>query len=288
MQLSTSLNRQITNILHLTDMKNKRLEIVDNAAALAQRGAEIFRDTAIASISKHGRFSVALSGGSTPRGMNRLLAAEPYISTIPWEKVDIFWVDERIISYTNPDSNFGTAKKDFIDKIPIPHENVHPMPVDISTEKGAKQYERDLKEYFKKIGKEEPSFDLIILGVGEDGHTASIFPNANIDQDDKRWVIGAEGGTPPLPRLTMTYEILNRSSETIFLASGETKGEILKKILEENLLMYPAERIKTKRGEPLWVVYGGKETSRKFSKLRGIAAVKMTTDNIMSLTRKNI
>ncbi len=232
-------------------MNNKRLEIVDNKEALAHRSAEIFRNTAIASISKHGRFSVALSGGSTPRGMNRLLATKPYISTIPWPKVDIFWVDERIVPYTSEDSNFGTAKKDFIDNLPISPKNVRPMPVDIPIEEGAIKYEKEIRDYF---GGKEPSFDLIILGVGEDGHTASIFPDTIINPNDKRWVMGVEGGTPPLPRLTMTYEILNRSSETIFLASGEKKGEIVREVLEEEPSIYPAEKIRTKRGKPLWMV----------------------------------
>lgn len=248
MQLSTG---QTPHILHPADMNNKRLEIVDNKEALARRGAEIFRDTAIDAISRHGRFAIALSGGSTPRGMNRLLAAEPYKSAIPWNKVDIFWVDERMVPYNDSNSNFGLAKADLIDNIPIPPANVFPMLVDIPVEEGAKRYEKEIRDYF---GEREPSFDLIFLGVGEDGHTASIFPDTNIDPNDKRWVISVSGGNPPLPRLTMTYNILNLSSETIFLASGKKKKDILKKIVEENRLIYPAKKIKTKRGEPLWVV----------------------------------
>lgn len=232
-------------------MKNKRLEIVDSKEAIDRRGADIFRDTAIDAISKHGRFAVALSGGSTPRGMNRLLSSEPFLSIIAWNKVDIFWVDERIVPYDNPNSNFGAAKVDLIDKIPIPPENIHPMPVDIPIEEGAKKYWEEIRSYF---GKREPSFDLIILGVGEDGHTASIFPDTIIDPNEKRWVMPVFGGIPPLPRLTMTYNILNLSSETIFLASGKKKRDILKKIVEEKPNIYPAEKIKTKAGEPLWVV----------------------------------
>jgi len=171
-------------------MTNKQTIIIEsNAAGLARKGAEIFSRAAKESVEKKGRFAVAISGGSTPRSMHSMLGKEPFYSNIPWGKTDIFWADERCVPSNHPDSNFGAAKKDFLDLVPIPKEHIHPLQGGLSPKEGALWYQQKLIKFFQRKEDEFPLFDLIFLGIGTDGHTASLFPGQSALNEMKKWVV---------------------------------------------------------------------------------------------------
>ena len=150
--------------------------IKDSPDSLAREAAEIFVAMARESVAHRDHFSVAISGGSTPRHMHKMLAEDPYLSEMPWYKTHIFWVDERCVPENDPASNYGAAKSDFIDRVPVPKVNIHPMPCRVSPEDGAIRYQRELIDFFQSGDDRFPVFDLIFLGIGTDGHTASLFP----------------------------------------------------------------------------------------------------------------
>jgi 6-phosphogluconolactonase len=233
--------------------REKRIIIEPNAAGLASRGAEIFSKAAKKSVGTRGRFSVAISGGSTPRNMHRLLGEEPFLSDIPWDNIEIFWVDERCVPENDPANNFGTAKKDFLARVPIPEAQVHPMPGEGSPEKGAFNYQQELVQFFKTGAGEFPVFDLIFLGLGTDGHTASLFPGQDSLDEKERLVVPVKGGHPELSRLTMTYPLLNRAERIVFMVSGSEKAPILKAVLEDTKSRLPACMITPLTGELTWL-----------------------------------
>ena len=214
-------------------MKDKII-IKDAPDLLAQEAAGLFCNAAEESASIKNLFTVALSGGTTPVLMNRLLAKEPYLSNIPWDKAHIFWVDERCVSYSHPLSNYGAAVKDLISKVPIPESNVHPMPVEYLPETGSGAYQDKLIQFFGLSLDEMPRFDLILLGIGKDGHTASLFPGQGILDEEERLVVSVKGGDPDVNRLSMTFPVLNNAREIVFLVSGKQKARILRTVLENN------------------------------------------------------
>ncbi len=233
-----------------------RFEIIikDNPSQLAKEATDIFAMTARDSVTRRGRFVVAISGGSTPQRMNRMLAEEPHRSEIEWDKTHIFWVDERCVPENDPASNFGTAKKDFLSKTPIPSTQVHPMPGLALPEEGATLYQADLEAFFRTTDNDYPVFDLIFLGVGRDGHTASLFPGRKSMETSDRWVAVVKGGDPDVYRLTLTYTVLNRAKQIYFLVSGEKKATIVKTILENRQAELPAQKIQPSEGILTWLL----------------------------------
>ena len=227
--------------------------ILPDLDKLSEKGAEIFYTSAKKALHQTGRFAAAISGGSTPRTMHRFLAQEPYASQMPWHRIHLFWVDERMVAFDHPYSNFGTAQKDFIDKVPIPSDQVHPMPTMISPDKGAASYETELKKFFQRIRYDRPRFDLISLGVGTDGHVASLLPGQNSTASEQ-WVLSVKGGNPNLYRLTLTYFVLNNARHILFLVSGEKKAKIVKTVFEDARVFLPATRIKPFNGKITWLL----------------------------------
>jgi len=221
---------------------------------MAAEGAEIFRMTAIDCVKKERRFFVAISGGSTPRPMHRLFAEEPYYSEIPWDKIDLFWVDERCVPQDDPASNFGAAKQDLLNRIPIPLGHIHPMPVDIPPQEGALTYEREIKDYFQLKEGEFPVFDLIYLGLGNDGHTASLFPGHKALGETKRLVVAVKGGDLHVSRITMTYPVFNHARQIVFMVSGKGKSLVLKTTFEKRKDLLPAQRVRPFRGKMTWLL----------------------------------
>jgi 6-phosphogluconolactonase len=228
--------------------------IVSNSNQLAEKGAKMFCEIAKKSISDRGRFVVAVSGGSTPRAMHVRLSQDPYISDAFWQKTHIFWVDERMVDFAHPDSNFGTARKDLLGKIPIPVNHIYPMPVMIHPKEGAELYQMTLKTFFQSIGQDDPVFDLILLGIGTDGHTASLFPEQAFTYSNQSWVISVKGGHPNVFRLTLTYVVLNRARHILFLVSGKDKALIVKSLFEDNTVDLPAKNIRPLRGTLTWLL----------------------------------
>ncbi len=228
--------------------------MVADADLLARKGAEIFYRTAKETLAQQDRFTVAISGGSTPRAMHRLLSQEPYLSDIAWQKTHIFWVDDRMVADDHPDSNFGTAQKDFLDKIPIPSDQVYPMPTITQPDQGAAFYKMRLKTFFQRVDDDPPIFDLIFLGVGKDGHTASLFPNHPSTYPGQSWVIAVQGGDPDVVRLTLTYSVLNNARHICFLVSGKEKAPVIKTVFENRQVHIPAGRIKPIHGKLTWLL----------------------------------
>jgi 6-phosphogluconolactonase len=191
------------------------------------------------SLEEKDSFSLVLSGGKTPEVLYRTLAALPFRDLFQWHRVHLFWGDERFVPKSNPESNFTMAQRSLISSIQIPDENLFPIPTDLRyPTEGAKAYEKILRNYFLHIGTTTgsppmPLFDLILLGLGEDGHTASLFPGNQIDQYTATWVESVEAppSYPTRERITLTLPVLNAAANVAFLVSGGTKKETLERVL---------------------------------------------------------
>ena len=226
--------------------------IHENSQRMALSGAAIFSAKAKECVKTKGYFFVAISGGKTPRQTHRMLAQEPFCSDIPWKGVRLFWVDERGVPADHEASNFGAAQKDFLDRVPLSEHQYHPMPQD--PENGAIQYERDLLQAFGLNEGQFPVFDLVYLGVGRDGHTASLFPGDVALEEKRRLVAAVKGGEPYLDRLTLTLPAMNRSEQIIFMVSGRDKAAVMKSLFDKASPNLPVSKIKPLNGRITWLL----------------------------------
>ncbi len=231
-----------------------QITIKDTPIDLARTAADIFSMRANECVARKGQFFVAISGGTTPRLFHRMLVQEPYVSEIPWDKMHIFWVDERCVPENDAASNYGASKKDFLNRAPISKTQVYPMPGSLSPEDGARKYQKVLMEFFNLKYGQFPTFDLIFLGTGKDGHTASLFPGQKALDERERLVISVKGGDPYVSRLTMTFPVLNHAKRIIFMVSGKNKADIVKTILEFHKAKLPAQRIQPLNGTLTWLL----------------------------------
>lgn len=233
-----------------------RLEVHADAKAASHAVAAGLAARARAAVEARGRFSVALSGGSAPVEAYRLLGEEPYRSQVPWEAVHLFWGDERCVPPAHERSNYGMAEDAFIRRVPIPAENVHRMRGELSPADGAAAYAEEVAAYF---GSGVPRFDLIHLGIGPDGHTASLFPFAPTLRVWDRTVIHAL--YPPLGewRITLTLPALLAAARVEFLALGRSKADIVRAAVRGPLdpFRVPAQLIRPAPGELAWVLDEG-------------------------------
>jgi 6-phosphogluconolactonase len=227
----------------------------DASLALAERIVE----TARVAVEDHGRFTMALSGGKTPELLYTLLASE-FAERLGWDSVYLFWGDERFVPHDHPDNNFRMVYHAWISKVPIPHKNIHRVPTETeSPEEAARSYEQTLKEFFNPSEeKSSPGFDVMLLGVGIDGHTASLFPGSRALTEKSRWVVSVEAPPSVFPkeRITLTLPLINSSREVLFFAFGEEKKNVLRAIFEEPekaKKVYPAAMVKA-RERILWYV----------------------------------
>jgi 6-phosphogluconolactonase len=228
------------------------IKIVPDSVALNAFAAEEFKRSAEAALSAHGQFSVALSGGNTPRAIYSLLA-EQYQS-LPWNKIHIFFGDERHVPPDHPDSNFRMANEALLSKVNIPAQNIHRVHAELDAAVAAREYENELGNFFHLSGSDWPRFDLILLGLGEDGHTASLFPGNPSLKENSRRVIASWVEKFKSFRITVTLPVLNHGAEIIFLVSGENKAEILKDVLHPaGAKDYPAQRVHPENGRLLWL-----------------------------------
>ena len=229
-----------------------------NAEAVAFAGAELFRDRAKYSIKSRGFFRVALSGGSTPKRMFSILAEAPFHNTIEWDKVCLFWSDERSVPLDHPESNFKTAKDLLIDKVGLKPSNIHPMQAEPLETEGDLNYERAIAlDFGVNQNGPPPAFDLIYLGMGPDAHTASLFPETNALAITDRWVVRNSVPKLSTTRLTFTFPLINAARCVCFLVCGLDKAKPLHEVLYgvPNRAQYPSQGIKP-LGELLW--YGDK------------------------------
>jgi 6-phosphogluconolactonase len=229
--------------------------IMENSSSVAEEGARRFAQLAQVAITTHGRFSVALSGGNTPRLLHETLARLPYRDTINWNNVHIFWGDERFVPSDDPDSNFLMAQETLLSRIPIPRSNVYPLKtVGVTAEDAADRYSQTLDAFFNS---RTPRFDLILLGLGPDGHTASLFPGDPevTSPSNKLVAVTRVAPKPPAVRLTLTLKVINQAANIIFLVTGIDKSAIVQKVLQKasETVRLPAQCVQPTNGTLLWL-----------------------------------
>jgi 6-phosphogluconolactonase len=227
------------------------IQVCADSDRLSQSAAELFVESARQAVAAQGRFCVALAGGSTPRHSYQRLAHSPFLEQVPWAKVHVFWGDERCVSTDDPRNNARMARETLLNRVPLPADQIHPMACSRDPEAAALAYQTLLRTFFFP---KEPRFDLILLGLGEDGHTASLFPGTPALQESVRLVTPAQSPGEEITRLTLTVPIINLARLVVFLVSGRRKSEILRQVLKGPVGRYPAQLINPKEGEVLWLV----------------------------------
>jgi 6-phosphogluconolactonase len=233
-----------------------QVRVYPTRVAAAQAAAAQFVAAAEKSVAARGRFSVALSGGSTPRDVYRLLASSDYAPMVNWKQTHLFWGDERAVPLNDPDNNGRMAMETLVSHVPIPPENVHRIQSQLPPEQAAQDYETMLRGYFGAYGLAAPRFDLVLLGLGAEGHTASLFPHSPALQERERWVAAVYVDPVKSWRITLTPAALNAASKVVFLAGGEEKAQALKGVLGEPKQpeLLPAQIIDPPQGQVLWIV----------------------------------
>jgi 6-phosphogluconolactonase len=227
------------------------LRVCADIADLSRQVAEAAVGTINDAVRTLGKCSVVLSGGSTPRTLYSLLASQ-YRAQIPWAHVHVFWGDERYVPPGDPRSNYRMAKEALLDHVPCPAANIHRMPTHFpSADVAARDYERTLRRHFVK---DWPDFDLVLLGLGDDGHTASLFPGSLALAERTRWVVAARVSAEPQLRVTLTLPALTRAATVYFLVAGSTKSDALQHVLEgpADWIRYPAAGVRLGTASVIW------------------------------------
>lgn len=201
-------------------------------------------------IGERGNASIALSGGSTPKGVYQRLGSEPFRSQVDWLRVHLFWGDERCVPPDHTESNFRMADETLLRKIPVPAANIHRIRGELPPAEAATLYEEDVRSFF---GGARPVFDVILLGVGEDGHTASLFPDTPIVEETMRLVSRVFVPNVNAQRISITLPLINAARMIIFIATGSQKAEIVKAVIGGNS-RYPASRVKPATGTLFWLL----------------------------------
>ena len=227
-----------------------------DAADLSERAAEEFVRQARQAIQTAGRFTVGLSGGSTPKALYTRLALPGYAEQIRWSCVHFFWGDERCVAPDHPESNYRMVQEALLGKISIPAENVHRMAGEKEPQIAAAEYEAELKRFFKLPASALPRFDLILLGLGEDGHTASLFPGTEALNDAQHLAAAVYVEKLKAHRLTLTLPVLNEGAEVVFLVAGASKAAVVKEVLggQAAATNYPAAKIQPRDGKLIWMI----------------------------------
>jgi len=230
-----------------------RFVILPDLAAVAAEAADRFIESARAAIEARGVFRVALSGGTTPNAVYPLLRSEPRVSRVDWSRVEFFWGDERAVPPDDPESNFGTAYRMFVSQLPhVRPEAIHRMQGEgPDLDASALAYETELRLAFGARGDRPPEFDLIWLGLGPDGHTASIFAGSSAVRVKDRWVVANWVPSRQVWRLTITYPVIDAAREVVFLATGENKANALRHIRSGRSPL-PAARVHARR--VVWLI----------------------------------
>ena len=205
------------------------LHVLDDKEKAAQAAAELVASLAEESVTSQGHFAIALSGGSTPRLLYQILASHAYRECIMWNNWHVFWGDERCVPPDHVDSNYRTAREALLDQVPIPSARIHRMRGEIAPQKAAEEYEAVVREASQTP---TPSFDLILLGMGEDGHTASLFPGTQALQEVRRLVVANWAPRLQAYRITFTLPLINAARAVVFLVADESKAEVLRRVLE--------------------------------------------------------
>ncbi|MGE5894437.1 MAG: 6-phosphogluconolactonase [bacterium] len=233
-------------------MAGRAIKIFPSVDELTGFAASTIIDIIILGTRRGRRTSIALSGGTTPRAVYEKLAGISRAGALDWKAVHLFWGDERLVPPDNAGSNYRMARQSLISRIPIPPENIHRIRGELSAGEAAERYEGDLRDFFGAVG--FPAFDLVLLGLGADGHTASLFPHSSALKERQRWVTTAESGG--MQRVTLTLPVLNSAEHVIFIASGKEKAEAVFRTLSgpQSPEDRPAEGVNPIRGNVLWLL----------------------------------
>lgn len=236
-------------------LNNARVEIWRDLKELSERAAELLIGVAREAVSSaRGEFTVALAGGSTPKALYELLATDEKSARVPWHETHVFWSDERCVAPDDAESNYRMAHEALLGRVPVPPAQIHRMRGEEEPQHAADIYASELAEHF---GVGEIRFSLVLLGMGEDGHTASLFPHAEVLKETKRTVAAAYVEKLASHRLTLTLPTLNAASTVVFLVSGEAKAAALEKVFENEAIedgSVPARLVRPAQGELIWLV----------------------------------
>lgn len=233
------------------------IRVLEDLPALAEAAAEEIARRAEDAIATRGRFTIALSGGSTPKPAYARLAEDPWRDRIDWSRVHVFWGDDRHVPPDHPDSNFAMAHDALLSKVPLPADNIHRMRAEKpDAARAADEYEWTLRSAFNLDEGQWPRFDLVLMGIGEDAHTASLFPGSDAVRERSRLVIAPWVGSLATFRITLTLPVFNRAACALFLVSGEEKAEALRNVLEGDLQpdRFPAQGVRPESGDLVWLV----------------------------------
>jgi 6-phosphogluconolactonase len=224
---------------------------------LFRAAAEKFCSLGASAIKNHGRFTVALSGGSTPRGLHQELATH-FAPRLDWSKVSFFWGDERHVPPDSPESNYRMAKETLLSKLPIPEENIFRIPAELpDARQAAAKYEQTLQQFFHLNPNSFPRLDFILLGMGPDGHTASLFPGTAALQEKDRLVVANWVEKLNTFRITFTYPVLDDAAYVMFLVNGDEKAEMVRRALKEPGANLPCQKVRPVDGELVWYLDKG-------------------------------
>ena len=238
--------------------KNLEIQIVENGEAVSRTAAEMMVSLALKKLQSKESFAVALSGGSTPKNMFAILADDAALrNQMPWDRVHFFWGDERHVPPDHTDSNYRMTNEAMLSRVPVPPENIHRIRAENPDAlKAAEDYEQELRGFFKLETEQLPPFDCVFLGMGPDGHTASLFPGTTALHERQRLVVSNWVAKFQSYRITMTTPVLNNADLVIFLVSGAEKAQPLRVVLEgqKQTDLFPAQLIEPTHGKLLWLV----------------------------------
>jgi 6-phosphogluconolactonase len=229
------------------------IKVYPDPESLSQAAATLVVEQANLAVAARGRFGVALSGGSTPRRTYELLGRLPFKEQAPWHRMHIFWGDERCVPLDDPRSNARMAKEAWLNHVPIPESQLHPIACAQAPAEAARVFETHLRQFFSG---RPSSLDLILLGLGDNGHTASLFPGTPVLKETKRWAAEVYVTEQDLWRVTLTAPFINQAAKVVFLVAGEAKAGILWEILEgpRDPERLPAQLIQPYSGEIIWLL----------------------------------
>ena len=237
-----------------------QIRVFASPQELFHGAAEEFSRTGSEAIAQQGRFTVALSGGSTPRGLHQELVTG-FRSSLAWDQVFFFWGDERHVPPTDPDSNYRMAQESLLAKLPVPADHIFRVPAEWpDADQAAAAYEETLRGFFRPQADSFPRFDFLLLGMGPDGHTASLFPGTAALTERKRWVVGNWVEKLHTFRITFTYPVLNHAARVMFLVSGDEKSEMVRKALKDPDANLPCQGVRPTRGSLDWFLDKGAAT----------------------------
>jgi 6-phosphogluconolactonase len=231
----------------------QEIRVYAGLEALSLAAAAFVAARSETAIGARGRFVVALSGGSTPRRLYTLLASSPWRERIDWSRAHVFWVDERCVPWDHRESNFKLANDTFLEKVPVPAGHIHRISGEEEPECAAQEYEEELRSFFGAAS--VPAFDLVVLGAGQDGHTASLFPGAAAVHERTRLAVPVHLDPPKRSRVTLTLPVLVNAAEVLFLVSGREKAAMVHELLEDgNPRLCPAGLVRPVHGRVTWML----------------------------------